>query len=60
MRTDIEIAQACELRPIGEIAQKAGIDEKYIEQYGRYKAKIELSLLEERGKSPGSLSSSPP
>ena len=55
MRTDIEIAQACELRPIGEIAQKAGIDEKYIEQDGRDKATIDLSLLEERGKKPGKL-----
>ena len=34
--TDIEIAQACEMKPIGEIAQAAGIDEKYIEQYGRW------------------------
>ena len=35
--TDIEIAQSCEMRPIGEIAKKAHIDDKYIEQYGKYK-----------------------
>ena len=46
-KSDIEIAQSCEMRPIGEIASKAHVDEKYIEQYGRYKAKIDLSLLEE-------------
>ena len=43
--TDIEIAQQCEMRPIGEIAEKAGIDEKYVEQYGRYKAKIDPALM---------------
>ena len=35
MMTDIEIAQGCHMRPITEIAAAAGIDEKYIEQYGR-------------------------
>lgn len=44
--TDIEIAQQCELKPITEIAKTAGIDEKYIEQYGRYKAKIDLSIMD--------------
>ncbi len=43
--SDIEIAQQCKMRPIGEIAAKAGIDEEYLEQYGRYKAKIDLGLL---------------
>ena len=33
-KTDIEIAQACKLRPIGEIAARAHVDEKYLEQYG--------------------------
>ncbi|MBP3377895.1 MAG: formate--tetrahydrofolate ligase [Clostridia bacterium] len=47
-KTDIEIAQSCELKPIFEIAQAAHIDEKYIEQYGRYKAKVNLSLLEDK------------
>ena len=45
--SDIEIAQQCEMKPISEIAAAAGIDEKYIEQYGKYKAKIDLSLLNE-------------
>ncbi len=47
-KSDIEIAQSCELKPIFEIAQAAHIDEKYIEQYGRYKAKVNLSLLEDK------------
>ena len=45
--TDIEIAQQCEMKNIFEIAEKAGIDEKYLEQYGRYKAKVDLSYLKE-------------
>ncbi len=44
-KSDIMIAQECKKRPIREIAAKAGIDEKYLEQYGNYKAKIDLSLL---------------
>lgn len=43
--TDIEIAQQCEMKHITEIAKKADVDLKYIEQYGNYKAKIDLSLL---------------
>ena len=42
--TDIEIAQACEMRRIGEVAAEAGIAEEYLEPYGRYKAKISLRL----------------
>ena len=53
--TDIEIAQQCEMRPITEIAKKAGIDEKYLEQYGNYKAKIDLSLLKNSEKENGKL-----
>ena len=45
VKTDIEIAQACEKRKIIKIAALAGIDEGYLEQYGNYKAKIDLSLL---------------
>ena len=45
--SDIEIAQSAKMQPITEIAKAAGVDEKYIEQYGKYKAKIDLSLLEE-------------
>ena len=44
-KTDIEIAQECEARPITEIAAKAGIDDKYLEQYGKYKAKIDEKIL---------------
>ena len=50
--TDIEIAQACEKRPITEIASKAGIDEKYLEQYGKYKAKVDYQLLKDHESDP--------
>ena len=53
--SDIEIAQQCEMKPITEIAKGAGIDEKYIEQYGKYKAKIDLSLLNESDRQNGKL-----
>ena len=53
--TDIEIAQQCKMKPITEIAENAGIDEKYIEQYGRYKAKLDLSLLNESKRDNGKL-----
>lgn len=45
--SDIEIAQRCEMQPIGAVAMSAGIPEKALEPYGRYKAKIDISLLEE-------------
>ena len=47
IKSDIEIAQSVILKPIKEIAQKIGIDEKYVEQYGNYKAKIDLSLMKD-------------
>ncbi len=53
--SDIEIAQNCKMKPITEIAKSAGIDEKYIEQYGKYKAKIDLSLLKESDRPDGKL-----
>ncbi len=53
--TDIEIAQSIEMRPISEIAAKAGVDEKYVENYGKYKAKIDLSLLKESTRPDGKL-----
>lgn len=53
--SDIEIAQQCEMKPITEIAKKAHLDEKYIEQYGKYKAKIDLSLLNETDRKDGKL-----
>ena len=43
--TDIEIAQACKMKPISEIAAAAHIDEELIEPYGKYKAKTDLSIL---------------
>ena len=52
MLTDIEIAQQCRMRPITEIAATAGIDEEYLEQYGRYKAKIDHRLLMDRADRP--------
>ena len=53
--SDIEIAQQATLQHITEIAKTAEIDEKYIEQYGRYKAKIDLSVLRESKKENGKL-----
>ena len=41
-KSDIEIAQSAEIKPIGEIAEKAGIDMEYVEYYGKYKAKIDI------------------
>ncbi len=43
--TDIEIAQACKMRPIREIGEKAHVPEELLEPYGKYKAKVDLSLL---------------
>ena len=48
MMTDIEIAQSCTPKYIMDIAKSAGIDEKYVELYGRNKAKLDLSLLSDR------------
>ena len=53
--SDIEIASRCKMKPINEIAKSAGIDEKYIENYGKYKAKIDLSLLNETDRKDGKL-----
>ena len=53
--TDIEIAQSATPKNITEIAKTAGIDEKYLECYGRYKAKIDLSLLKENQNEDGKL-----
>ena len=53
--SDIEIAQQCSMRPIGQIAEKAYIEDKYLEQYGRYKAKVDLSLLTDSPRSEGKL-----
>ena len=53
--TDIEIAQQCKMKKITDIAEAAGIDEKYLEQYGNYKAKVDLSLLKENQRKNGKL-----
>ena len=55
MMSDIEIAQHTEMKSINEIAMEAGIDKKYLEQYGNYKAKIDLSLLDDLNKKDGKL-----
>ena len=54
-KSDIEIAQGAAMRPITEIAGIANVDEKYIEQYGRYKAKIDPALLKETQRKDGRL-----
>ena len=51
-KTDIEIAQACEKKNIREIAASAGVDEKYLEQYGNYKAKVDYRLLKDKADAP--------
>ena len=53
--SDIEIAQSVEMKPITEIAKTAGIDDKYLDQYGKYKAKIDYSLLKESDRKDGKL-----
>ena len=53
--SDIEIAQKCRMRPISEIAKKAHVDEKYVDQYGKYKAKIDPKLLSETDRENGKL-----
>ncbi|PWM27859.1 MAG: formate--tetrahydrofolate ligase [Oscillospiraceae bacterium] len=54
-KTDIEIAQECKLKPIDEIAENAHIPKEYIEQYGRYKAKIDPSLINKTERKNGKL-----
>lgn len=46
MKSDLEIAQEAEMKPIIEIAKSIGLEEDDIELYGKYKAKISLSVLE--------------
>ncbi len=53
--SDIEIAGKCKLKPITEIAKSAGIPEEYIENYGKYKAKIDPSVMKENRKKNGKL-----
>lgn len=49
-KSDIEIAQGANMLPIIQVAKRAGIDEKYVEQYGKYKAKIDYANLAKNGK----------
>lgn len=54
-KTDIEIAQETKMEPIIEVAKTAGIEEDYLEQYGKYKAKIDYNLLKKTEKEDGKL-----
>ncbi len=54
-KTDIEIAQECQMKPIMEIAARAHVDAKHVEQYGRYKAKIDPALIRETDRKDGKL-----
>ena len=54
-KSDIDIAQACKMQNITEIAKLAGIDEKYLELYGNYKAKVNYKLLKDINKKHGKL-----
>ena len=51
-KSDIEIAQETEMLPITEIAKTAGVDEKYLEQYGKYKAKVDYNILKDMADKP--------
>ena len=51
-KSDIEIAQACQKKKITEIAEVAGVEEKYLEQYGNYKAKVDYALLKDKADVP--------
>ena len=51
-KSDIQIAQEAEMKNIREIAEIAGLDEKYLEQYGNYKAKVDYNLLQEKKDTP--------
>ena len=53
--SDIEIAQSCTMKPITEIAETAGVDAKYLELYGNYKAKVDYRLLRENTRPDGKL-----
>lgn len=51
-KSDIEIAQECRKKPITEIADAANIDDKYLEQYGHFKAKVDYALLKDKEQTP--------
>ena len=45
MKTDIEIAQACTMLPITQVAEELGVSQEVLEPYGRYKAKLDPAAL---------------
>ncbi len=53
--SDIEIAQQCEMKNIKEIARVAGVEDKYLEQYGNYKAKVDTAILKDSDRKNGKL-----
>ena len=53
--SDIEIAQQCEMKHINEIAKKLAISDDYLEQYGKYKAKVDYNLLKDSDRQNGKL-----
>ncbi len=53
--SDIEIAQSTTMQPITAVAKTAGVDEVYLEQYGRYKAKVDYALLQQSPRPNGKL-----
>ena len=55
IKSDIQIAQETKMDPITAIADKVGIDSKYVELYGNYKAKIDYNLLNEKKNPDGKL-----
>ncbi len=55
IKSDIEIAQESTMLPIAQIAEKAGIDDEYLEHYGKYKAKIDYNMLNDTDKPDGKL-----
>ena len=54
-KSDIEIAQSTPMQHITEVAKTAGIDPKYLEQYGNYKAKVDYNILNETPERSGKL-----
>lgn len=50
MKSDIEIANSIEMEPISEVAKKLGLNSNDYEMYGKYKAKLDLSLLDKKKK----------
>ena len=53
--SDIEIAQSTPMQPITEVAKVAGVDDAYLEQYGKYKAKVDYNLLKKSDRQNGKL-----